>query len=242
MLYNRQPDPPQVRHHCRNSRCGGLLKNPTDDRRAAFCCGACERTHYGTRCIVCETAITKKSKRRAVCWRSQCRHALQRQPEKYRLRVGQNAAKTVSASPTAGLGHNAQENSAKSTLKTGPKSGGGWRHIAGPEADPINYRVLAEIPVSKANEAFQEYWRKAKRRAARKALIKFRTPPVNICGGYKFPGAPAIDLSPPSTPVPIAPAAPPIITMIGDDDIPAFLKRAAPTDSAISETATKEVR
>ena len=175
MLYNPQPDPPQLRHRCRNPRCGGLLKNPTDDRRAAFCCEPCERAHFATRCIVCEAAIAKASRRRAVCRRSKCRHALQRKPEKYRLRVGQNAAKTVSATPTAGLGHNAQENSAKSTLKIGTNSGRAYRIIAGPGADPINSgNWAAEAPpaADRANRAAGQRHRR-----------------------YRFPDAPKVDLS-----------------------------------------------
>ena len=188
MLYSHPIDPPQVvRHRCRNPRCSGLLKNPTDDRRAAFCCEPCGRAHFATRCIVCEAAVAKASRRRAVCWRSKCRHALQRHPEKYRLRVGQSAAKTVSATPTAGLGHNAQENSTKSTLKTSTKSGRALRIIAGPEVPEINLRILP-VPAPKANRT----WQKAERRATRKALIQYATPPVNIIGGYRFPGAPAI--------------------------------------------------
>jgi hypothetical protein len=81
VLYKHQPDPPQqLRYRCRNLRCGGLLKNPTDDRGAAFCCEPCVRAHFAARCIVCEAAIAKTSRRRAVCWRSKCRHALQRRP------------------------------------------------------------------------------------------------------------------------------------------------------------------
>jgi len=177
MLYNHPADPPQLRRRCRNPRCGGLLKNPTDDRRAAFCCEPCARAHFATRCIVCEAAITKASRRRAVCWRSKCRHALQRHPGKYRLRVGQNAAKTVSATPTAGLGHNAQENSAKSTLKTGTKLGRAYRIIAGPGADPINFENWPCPP------------------KPRGVLIGRATPPVNVIGGYRFPDAPKVDLS-----------------------------------------------
>jgi hypothetical protein len=178
------------------------LKNPTDDRRAAFCCEHCERAHFATRCIVCEAAIAKASCRRAVCWRSKCHHALQRQPEKYRLRVGQNAAKTVSATPTAGLGHNAQENSAKSTLKTGTKSGRAYRIIAGPAADPINFGNWRDLP------------------KPRRVLIGRTTPPVNVIGGYRFPGAPALVLHPARA----AQAAPTI--PIGDGlGIPDFLRR-----------------
>ena len=177
MLYNHPADPPQLRHRCRNPRCGGLLKNPTDDRRAAFCCEPCERAHFATHCIVCEAAIAKVSRRRAVCWRSKCRHALQRHPEKYRLRVGQNAAKTVSATPTAGLGHNAQENLAKSKLNTVTKSGRGYRIIAGPAVDPINFGNWPNLP------------------KPRRVLIGRTTPPVNVIGGYRFPDAPKVDLS-----------------------------------------------
>ena len=178
VLYNHRAGPPQqLRHRCRNPRCGGLLKNPTDDRRAAFCCEPCERAHFAARCIVCEAAIAKASRRRAVCSRSMCRHALQRHPGKYRLRVGQNAAKTVSATPTAGLGHNAQEKSAKSTLKTGTKSGRAYRIIAGPAADPLNFKNWPDLPKS------------------HRVLIGRTTPPINVIGGYQFPGAPEADLS-----------------------------------------------
>ena len=176
MLYNHPAEPPQLRHRCSNPRCGGLLKYPTDDRRAAFCCEHCERAHFATRCIVCEAAIAKASRRRAVCWRSKCRHALQRQPEKYRLRLGQNAAKPVSATPTAGLGHNAQENPAKSKLKPGTKSGRAYRIIAGPAVDPINFGNWPELP-------------------PRKTLIRRTTPSVNVIGGYRFPNAPKVDFS-----------------------------------------------
>jgi hypothetical protein len=100
---------------------------------------------------------------------------LQRHPEKYRLQVGHNAAKMAAASPTAGLGHNAQENSAKSTLKTGTKSGRGYRYIAGPACDPVNFQNWPVLP------------------KPRGVLIGRTTPPLDIIGGFKFPGAPQLD-------------------------------------------------
>ena len=116
MLYNPQtPLPPQVRHRCRNPRCGTALKVQADNPRDAFCCKGCERSFYNFHCLVCEQLLNKKSRRREICWRSRCRHELQRHPEKYRL----HASKTVAGTPTAGLGHNALKTSAKSTLKTG---------------------------------------------------------------------------------------------------------------------------
>ncbi len=66
----------------------------------------------------------------------------------------------------------------------------------------INLRILS-VPVPKANRT----WLKAERRATRRALIQYTTPPVNIIGGYRFPGAPAIDLRP-SRAAPAAPAIP----------------------------------
>jgi hypothetical protein len=83
-----------------------------------------------------------------------------------------------------------------------------------------NLWIPPEVSASRANKAFEEYWRKAKQRSARGALIKRRTPPANIVGGFRFPGAPAVYLSPtPATPK--ASAIP-----IGDGpEIPAFLRR-----------------
>lgn len=190
MFYRITPLPPQVRHRCRNVRCGGALKKPTDNPRDAFCCAICERAHYSTRCIVCEAAVTKKSKRRAVCWRSKCRHELQRHPEKYRLRLGQNAAKTASGTPPAGLGHNAKETLAKTTLKTGAKIGRALRHVAGPEVHEANLWIPPDLPVSKADRAFREYLKAADRQA----IFQRDVPPANVIGGYRFPGAPKIDL------------------------------------------------
>jgi len=52
-------------------------------------------------------------------------------------------------------------------------------------------------------------------------LIGPNDPPVNILGGYRFPGAPVIDLSPPKSAPIIAHNLP-----IPDDlSIPDFLKR-----------------
>ena len=49
-----------------------------------------------------QSRLFRKNKRRAVCWRSKCRHELQRHPERYfELRyAGQNASKTRPATPT----------------------------------------------------------------------------------------------------------------------------------------------
>jgi hypothetical protein len=89
------------------------------------------------------------------------------------------------------VAHNEEKTPLKSRLKNGAKSDRGWRHVAGPEVPEINYRIPLEAPASKVNKAFADYWRQAESRA----LIQHHTPPLNVIGGFKFPGAPAIDLS-----------------------------------------------
>ena len=230
MLYNSRSDPLQVRTRCRNPRCTANLKSPVADKRDAFCRPSCERAFYGCRCRVCEQLFSRKTKRQIVCGKDACRYQFKRGPERF-------FGSSSSYRPIGQIAHNEEKTSTKSTLKTGAKSGPAFRHVAGPECHPINYQVLAEIPASKANAAFEDYWLKAKRRAARKALIKFRTPPVNIVGigAYRWPNAPAIDLSPmvPAIAPPIAPST--IIDNGLDGGIPTFLKRTAPAAPAIPE-------
>ena len=72
-----------------------------------------------------------------------------------------------------------------------------------------------------------------------KAQIQRHHTPVNLLGGYKFPDAPVLDLSPLDTPVPAENSAsaqsgtiqsrwePSTASRDLNDDIPAFLKRAA---------------
>jgi hypothetical protein len=161
------------------------------------------------------SVVFSKTPRRIVCGRSRCRHEFQRHPEQFfGLRY-----------PSAPLGHNASRNPIKPGLKIGTEPGRGWRHVAGPELPEINYRVPPDVPASKANKTFQEYWQKAKRRTARKALFKRATPPLNLLGGYRFPGAPQVDLGP-TRATPRTPVGPPI----GDGlEIPAFLRRHQPS-------------
>jgi hypothetical protein len=200
----------QVRFHCRNPRCGLALKISTDNSRDAFCCRSCERRYYGFHCRVCEAAIPQGTSRRRVCARSKCRYQFKRHPERYfGLRY-----------PSARIAHNARANPIKIGVKIDGKSGRALRIVAGPEVPDVNLRILP-VPAPKANRT----WQKAERRATRKALIQYATPPVNIIGGYRFSGAPATDPCPASA----APAA--LVIPIGDGlEIPLFLKRIHDAD------------
>jgi hypothetical protein len=183
MLYSEPPTIPQTRLRCRHPRCGALLKTPAADPRDAFCRKSCEVGFYRVRCRVCEQLFSPKIRRRVVCWRARCRHEMQRHPERYFgsqfpcVDLAHNAKNPGGASPIAGLVHNEENPLTKSRLNTAQKSGRGYRVVAGPAADPINFRNWPELP-------------------PRTTLIKRTSPPVNVIGGYRFPGAPTVDLAP----------------------------------------------
>ena len=83
MLYRHRPAPPQVRLQCRNPRCGGNLKIPAANPRDAFCCKGCEGRFYSCRCRVCEQLFSRKTTRRQVCGRDQCRYAFKANPRRF---------------------------------------------------------------------------------------------------------------------------------------------------------------
>ena len=207
MLYNPQPEPPQLRHRCRNPRCAGKLRIPAANARDAFCCLNCEAAFYGVRCRVCESLFTPKTRRRIVCGRDRCRYQLKHRPELFSLRCERSS---YSSAPIA---HNAQKNSTKSKPKTGAESGRAWRVVAGPEVHPINLRSFsADTAASRAGRPGP-------------VLITRQSAPVNIIGGYRFPGAPAFVLHP----VGVKPAIP-----IGDGfGIPDFLKRTLAAEAVL---------
>jgi hypothetical protein len=212
-----------IRHRCRNVRCGAKLKVPTADARDAFCSAGCFASYYRSRCRVCERPIDRKTERRLVCKRSECRHEFQRHPERF----------SGPRYPTVVLGHNASENPIKSGLKIGTKAGR-FRISAGAAPPEINLRIPLEPELTarldRTHAAYFEARRKAKRRAVRAAQIKRRHPPVNVLGGYRFPNTPAIDMSP-TDPAPewaVASRWTPTGDGADVEDISDFLRRAAP--------------
>ena len=81
--------------------------------------------------------------------------------------------------------------------------------------------VGAEEAVEAANRSNRAFWKEYNRQAEKQTVIKPDGPPVNILGGYKFPGAPAVDLSRPKKSAEII--HPPITA----EKIPAFLRQDA---------------
>jgi hypothetical protein len=185
------------RHRCRHPRCGAKLKQPTDNVRDAFCCSTCFESFYRSRCLVCERPIIRQTERRQVCDRQKCRGQFRRHREQF---LGTRY-------PALVLSHNGLGSADKTGLKIGQKADRPFHQVAGPELSPTAFR-LATLPVDpelaarleRAHRPHVEARAKAKRAAARAALIKRRTPPVNVLGGYQFPRAPTVDLSPTEPP------------------------------------------
>jgi hypothetical protein len=106
--------------------------------------------------------------------------------------------------------------------KQAPKPDRPWRIVAGPEISPSALHcaaIGAKEAVETINRTNARHWREANAKAF---SIKRHDPPVNIAGGYKFPGAPVIDLAP------IPRSSRPVNDTVSNDhslDIPEFLCR-----------------
>jgi hypothetical protein len=121
--------------------------------------------------------------------------------------------------------------------KQAPKPDRPWHIVAGPELTTSQFDC-ATVPdgpdcrweggswqrIEAHNKAML---REQFRKKAAECLIQPHHPPVNILGGYKFPDAPAVDLTP------IDPACIPTATLYPDPgrdplEIPDFLRRRLP--------------
>jgi hypothetical protein len=118
-----------VRRRCRNSRCGGKLRQETNNPRAAFCCRGCLEQHYRKLCLVCERPLRRKTEQQRFCT-PKCKFAFRRHPERF-LGIWANVPAAQRTPHTSAR---------KSGLKTRAKGQPTWRVIAGPAAglDPLN--------------------------------------------------------------------------------------------------------
>jgi hypothetical protein len=124
-------------------------------------------------------------------------------------------------------------------LKIGLKRGRPFRQIAGPELSPTALR-LASLPLDPELTARLDRDRARKRASVdgRDPMVSAAGVPVNVLGGYKFPGAPVVDLSPTDPPSDWAVPSLWKPTGAGTDmpPIPKFLRRTAMPDSALVST------
>jgi hypothetical protein len=219
-----------LRHFCRNPRCRSKLPAPVTNQRDAFCTRGCFSSYYLHRCLVCERAMERATEAKRICSRRRCRNELARNRERFeRLRY-------AAATPVARTGADGSETRIKSGLKAGGLGDRPWRIVAG-ELTPEQLHcasVGAAEAIEAADRTNARHWREHNAEAEHACLIKRGEPPVNILGGYKFPGAAAVDLNGLAEPAPPAaantgavpsdwkPCASPITE---DLAIPEFLRR-----------------
>jgi hypothetical protein len=219
-----------LRHYCRNARCRSKLPSPVSNAREAFCTKGCHSSFYRKRCLICECEMHRKTERQLICGKRRCRKAL-------RARCG------LDRYPPSSEGVSPLENPIKMGIESSVASDRPWRVVAGPEPSPSALHcatVGAAEAIEAINRTNAQHWREHNARAEEKCLVKRHDPPVNIVGGYKFPGAPAVDLNPSDSKPVSAPLPAPRLSIDRSLDIPDFLRRTSlnvPATSASKSAA-----
>jgi hypothetical protein len=192
-----------VRHYCRNPRCRSKLSDPVENAREAFCCRGCYRQFYRSRCLMCERTMDRKTGNQRLCARRKCKNAYRSSGRLGRYFEG-----------SKGVQRKDVIQDARNPIKPGTSS---------PLEPTIRYRLWGPKLTDQQLHLATLGW-KPERRKPGKSI------PVNIIGGYRFPGAPAIKLAAielePETPnLPLVSSVP----LVPDDAdplaIPAFLVR-----------------
>jgi hypothetical protein len=205
-----------LRHYCRNPRRRSKLPSPVSNAREAFCTKGCHSSFYLKRCVACEAPFTKMRANQEVCRKARCRRAFREVKERFRYYPTSAAIEASKSADFIGS-------------KPPPASDRPWRIVAGPKLGPSVLRC-ASVGATEAIEALHRtnarHWREHNAKAEERCLIKRHDPPVNIVSGYKFHGAPVIDLNP-SNVKPVSARLPATRLLIdGSLDIPNFLRRA----------------
>jgi len=164
-----------ARHYCRNPRCRSKLSAPVPHRRDAFCTKGCHSSFYLRRCLVCERELpTGRRSDAKLCRMPKCRSSYRRNPAIFEFRgLGTGTANLGSKTPDF--------IDPKPPLKPDRP----WHIVAGPKLSASAFHCATV-------GAEQE-----RRRRSSNAIFQRHVPPLNVLGGYRFPDAPAIDLTAP---------------------------------------------
>jgi hypothetical protein len=73
----------QLRHRCRNPRCGCKLPEPVENPHAAFCTKGCWLQYHRSRCCVCEEQYERRSENQLRCGRRKCQSEFRSWPHVY---------------------------------------------------------------------------------------------------------------------------------------------------------------
>jgi hypothetical protein len=212
----------KMRHFCRNPRCRSKLPAPVSNPREAFCTRGCHSSFYRKLCLVCEQPMVRKTEHQLICGKRRCRNALRANND-----FGRYHASSVGIDPL--------KTSIKSGIKTGVTTDRPWPIVAGRELTAEQQLHCATTIPDGAGCEWKggEYRRIESRNHAilrehfnAGTQIQRHRPPVNLLGGYQFPDAPIIDLSPLAIAPMTAVRAVADVPDIPDDlSIPTFLRR-----------------
>jgi hypothetical protein len=214
----------ELRHRCRNPRCRLKLPAPVSNPREAFCARGCHTQFYRKHCMACEQPMERKRESQQLCGHRKCRNQFAA------LKAHFSLGRYHPSSPALDV----SRNPTKTGIFSPVKSDRGWRVVAGP---PVNLRLAtigAEDAVKNADKVNRRHWFEA----GAAAEIQRHHAPVNVVGGFKFPDAPQIEITPigksPAVSLSIAAS-----TVEGDGlDIPEFLRRPLPERrEAVAEAA-----
>jgi hypothetical protein len=182
---------PRVVPQKRCRHCQETLAKAANNARNRFCCSKCESSFYRVHCRVCERPIEAKNARRQLCGRRKCKAEFRRHQERFfgsryrHMALSPKRDKTLAKS--------------KGFL---PENGGrSWTQRAGPIVSESAFHC-ATLPLDPELVAHYARARKAaiaerdRRHPVPAPLIGPHDPPINVVGGYLFPNAPKIDLSP----------------------------------------------
>jgi hypothetical protein len=200
MLYSATSADPQqglYRRRCRNPLCRSKLTSPTFDRLSAFCCTRCCDNFFRTRCVVCESPISRKTHGQRVCRRPKCRSEFKRHREQF---LGTRY-------PSRGVADISGKKLVKSRVQP-----------------VINWGLDPELAARHARERAVAIAERNRRRPVPTPLIGPHDPPVNILGGYQFPNAPKVGL-PISTSAARSALSTVAATIPADLSIPELLRR-----------------
>jgi hypothetical protein len=178
---------------CRNLKCSAWMV-AAENPRNQFCCSTCERGFFRTHCRVCSAPLPEHhTSRREVCDRRKCRNI-------FRYHLDVVFSRFYCPKPRSQYVHpKTTPNAIKSSTKSKPFlphfGARPWRPVTGPAIPEINLRIpldpIAAAGIERGLKPFREYLN----HTASLVQIQRRHPPVDVLGGYKFPNAPAIDLS-----------------------------------------------
>ena len=152
-------------------RCKTKLKEPAENKYSAFCSKGCYRYFYNKRCLVCEEPTEKPLCGKRACrveWSAVKRHGV----------AGKFAGKIVVKSSETGESSLALKTAPAARVKIGVQDG--------VEVTPTPRLIAGLLTPKELRLATVGY--APRKRTEVKLVIGPLDPPINVIGGYQFPG------------------------------------------------------